>query len=240
MRRLFALLAVVVPTLNAAAATITFQEGFGAYTGTTSLSIAQGSPNSALTGKTAQVDQRTTTYGGNGEAQLLLRFDDLFGTTAIPTGASIQNATLRLYTVGGTAGVVELYRMNTAWTTASTWNSLSAGITAGIDTPASPEARRTAPAAKTTASFDVTASLQAWRAGQTNNGWALVTDSLDNWVVQTENYTSRNQTTLALHRPLLTVDYLPFVPSSSVPVPPAVWLLVSGVVFLSARRKALG
>jgi len=30
------------------------------------------------------------------------------------------------------------------------------------------------------------------------------------------------------------------VPSSSVPVPPAVWLLVSGVVFLSARRKALG
>jgi len=60
-------------------------------------------------------------------------------------------------------------------------------------------------------------------------------------MVQTGNDTSRNQTTLTRHRPLLRVNYLPTTATASlVPVPAAVWFLASGVVFLSARRKALG
>ena len=190
---------------------------------------------------TAVIDLQTKRYGGNAESQWLLRFDDIFGALAVPAGATIHSASLRLFTKDATVGTVSVHRMLSGWDASSSWNSLNGGVTPGSDAAVADDAR-TGLADERHVVFDVTSSVTAWVNGASNFGWAFLTDSLDGWTVQTEMYRSARPVALGRLRPLLTIDYTPVAATAPVPLPAAVWLLSAAMCGLGAvaRRQTAG
>ena len=140
-------------------------------------------------------------------SQGLLRFDNLFGggVGQIPFGATITSASLSFYvTHHDAADTVYLHRMFSAWTEASTWNTLGSGI----------QTNNTEASTTATLSFSAGVSgwntltglestVQAWADGATNNGWAFLTinPGADNWTFASSEYA-----TVSL-RPYLVINY---------------------------------
>jgi len=224
--------------------TISFRDGVNGYTGTQDCDIRQGSPNF----NTQNWQFNDVAYsdaadpGQTNATQIMLRFDGIFSANAIPAGATITSATLRLTTAptsrsgdghGGT-----FHRMLRDWNENTvTWNSLSNGVSAdNVDARSAvsfqagqvPNILQPGPI-----SFDVTDDLRAWAGGQANYGWATLPllNGTNGWGIQTSD-----QGILA-DRPQLTVTY------SVVPAPSALAAFVIGAVpgaavLLRRRRKA--
>jgi len=114
--------------------------------------------------------------GTGRHVQVLLRFEDLFGTGTgrIPADARIDSARLDLR-VSDSGNPITLHRMLRAWADTDTWNSLAAGVHAdGVEAAAAPDAV-TGSISIGTLSIDVTASLVAWQADPAANfGWAIL------------------------------------------------------------------
>ena len=172
---------------SASATTINFQEDVMGYVGTTTLEIAKGDPTTNKKGADTNrlsVDLSNSDTTSDEETQALIRFDGIFGATAIPTtGVVIQSASLRFWTVSDSDGPVTIHQMITDWNMSDTWNSLGGGIAGDInliedDTKTDPDIADDA-----FITFDVTNSLTAWAAtgGVNNYGWGLQNADTDGW-----------------------------------------------------------
>ncbi len=182
-------------------ATASFQEGNN-YFSTQDTMIDRLNPSTAY-------GSATTLFindGSPNDRNILIRFDSIFGTGAgqIPIGATITSAELRFFVSNTDPGdSVQIYRMLTTWSEASTWNSLTSGVsTNGIEAASTPTASLDAGLSGTQVA-NVTADLQAWASGQTNFGWLIATgsSSADNW-----GFSSSENATVGA-RPLLVVTY---------------------------------
>ena len=195
-------------TSEIAASQIIWQEGVNSYNGTQDTVLASSQANTSYaTQSTLRIDLSDFTYG---LSQGLLRFDNLFGTGSnnIPLGSSIIAARLVLETTEGASGAtISMHEMLANWTEASTWNSMSGGIsTDGVEASASAVKTFSAPTSNgPTTITGLESSVQSWSNGATNYGWAFFIDSTDGWEFRSsEDFTFFSTS----YRPELIVDYI--------------------------------
>ena len=135
--------------------------------------------------------------------RILLRFN----LVAIPTSATVNNATLRLY-VSDTAGQevdrFSVHRVTANWTEmTATWNNMAAN-----HSPVAVSIRTIAPsAAGTVVSWNVTGLAQNWITTPSRNLGCLVrgTEGSQELLL----YISSRQNAVIAQRPRLIVDYTP-------------------------------
>ena len=185
---------------------VSFQQGVAGYSGTEDTFVRQYEAFTAF-GNNTTVELNS--WGGFAEHGLI-RFDNLFGPGLgqIPLGATITSATLSVYvshpndTNGGST--VSIYRMLQGWSEGSTWSSMNNGIqTNGTEAAAAASHTLSATQGGWVAFTNLAADLQAWAAGGSNHGWALITDAIDAW-----NFYSSETGTASL-RPYLSIGYAP-------------------------------
>ncbi|PKO13235.1 MAG: hypothetical protein CVU39_20265 [Chloroflexi bacterium HGW-Chloroflexi-10] len=183
--------------------TLTFQQGISSYTGTHDTYLESASPST---------NRATTTplvVDGSPEQHVLLFFDEIFGIDTgtdagkIPTGASIQSASLQIYVTNASPDGASLHRMLQAWSDTDTWNTWGNGIDAdGIEAEATADSSGFLNSTNALYSIDVTTDLQIWANDPDSNfGWAWLPNGDDSW-----QFTSSEGTTSA-NRPKLTVSY---------------------------------
>jgi hypothetical protein len=121
-----------------------FQEGVdngqGSYVGAADIQLSESQPDTPLPagGNPATEGLLVDFDGGTANSQVLLRFDDVFGTGAgqIPVGSTIVSARLVVATLNGGDGGT-LHRMLTSWdANTETWNSFGNGVAPRNTTPA--------------------------------------------------------------------------------------------------------
>jgi hypothetical protein len=138
---------------------------------------------------------------------------------AIPSGATVRLATLRLYATALPAAcrTQDVFAVGSAWTeTGVTWNNQPFGT--AINNP--PTASRTAsfnvgtpagcqfPNANTYVSATVTSDVQAFvNGGKTNLGWMIRDDGEGSAITYVVTYTAKNGGTLA-QAPQLVITYV--------------------------------
>jgi hypothetical protein len=177
--------------------------GFATYWGTHDTFIGNGTPGQTLPNEAYGEAKDVRVDGDEANEQGLLRFDSIvgYGAEQIAPGTVIQRAILTVTTEGTGANSLDggtLHRMLVAWSEASTWNSLGAGIQLGSEAVSIPDDVCMV-GYKGTDSFDVTASVQAWLDGAPNYGWVFVAGGKDDWTFRSSEWTS------VVERPLLTV-----------------------------------
>ena len=154
---------------------------------------------------------------GIGAVQGLLYFD-IFGSGAnqVPSGSTINSATLTLQTNNGGNGG-RFHRMLKSWGENASWNSLTNGIqTDDVEASSTPDfSNSTVPIGART--INVTNSIAAWSAGAANFGWALIPLGNDGWA-----FNSREAATAP---PSLSITYTtsggPLPPTASLTATPA-------------------
>jgi len=203
-----------------------FQQGRNGYAGAYDTELRQSDPDSNLGGATSLSIDADDPSGTGGDTQNLIRFDDLFGTDAgqIPTESNIAFARLILNATDAGSGFT-VHRMLRPWQDTDTWNGLGNGVQPdGIEAAANAELTVGANDSNNTnvptglIQLDVTDTLRAWLAGETNFGWAFLpylagTDGIDYY---SSDYSTRDL------RPMLVVNY-------AIPEPVTLLLLITGL-----------
>lgn len=190
--------------------------GNGAYSGTSDIELNQTSPGTAFpTGSSAVDGLVVVGSAATGNAQVLLRFDSIFGSGPgqIPLGAIITSAYLDI-DVNTTGDGPVFRRMLTGWNAnTETWNSRTGGIQAD-----NVEARTAIESTLNTATgggsntgigrlnVGVLADLQAWSNGEANNGWAIMPFAAAN---NTAFSFSPSEAAVIADRPKLRVEWIP-------------------------------
>ena len=190
--------------LNVQVGAARFQQGVNGYAGTQDTWVGAGAPATDHGAATTVVaDDNSATDAA------LLRFDALFGNGVgqVPLGSTITGATLSVYvTDADAADLIALHRMLGAWTEASTYNTLTGGVQAD-GAEASPGVDLTFDSGVTgwnnLSSAAITATVQAWANGATNNGWAFISNNADVWT-----FASSENATVNL-RPYLSIAFTP-------------------------------
>ncbi len=101
-----------------------FQEGVNGYIGTQDTYVTSNPGNSSFGSATTVMVDDPSSHG-------LIRFDNLFGNGAgqIAVGSTITNATLSIYvTATDNLDAINVHRMLSTWSEASTWNTMSSGV----------------------------------------------------------------------------------------------------------------
>ena len=191
--------------------TVTFQQGVGGYSGSFDRKI---SPTGSVDANGADVDTDSASYfldGGSsalnddGARHGLLRFSDIVGPGAIPAGAKIIGATVDLVTNNSndsqSGASYNLYRLNTAFDSDSTWADPFGGdgtigdvgeILGSFDRPAQGQP----------ISARADRAVQSWVDGAANLGFGIRSDrSTDGWSPNTTGAST------VANRPQLTVNY---------------------------------
>jgi acid phosphatase len=161
-----------------------FTQGVG-YNGAHDTQILAETPgvnystNEALT---VDLDTNAST-SGNQVAQVLVRFNSLFGTNTgqVPTNAIIHSAKLILFTPLSPLGAdydsddtFRAHRMILDWNDSATWNSLNNGVnTDNIEAANVPTFSLVPEVDGAPAIFDVTSDLELFRTGTPNRGWLI-------------------------------------------------------------------
>ncbi len=175
-----------------------FQEGANGYTGTQDTYVSSSATTTAYGNSSSVLVDDPSQHG-------LIRFDNLFGSGGgqIAYGSTITNASLSVYVTGtDNLDAVTVHRMFSAWTEASTWNSLTNGVQANnVEASASISYTIDAGVGGWVTITGLTSTVQAWSDGATNNGWALLGDGADNWTFHSSEFA-----TVSL-RPYLTVAF---------------------------------
>lgn len=157
---------------------VAFREGENAYAGTLDTQLSGLTPGTSAGASTSiSVDAND----GGLPTQGLVRFEDVFGTAAgqADPALGVAAARLRLVVINEGSGM-RFHRQLADWTEASTWNSLTAGVSAdGAEALGAPDVTVgrndvNANIGRFTFDFDVTRSLRAWNEGEANRGWALL------------------------------------------------------------------
>jgi hypothetical protein len=199
VRALIAGIAAILPTVGLAA-TVTFQQGVGGYSGAVDTYVSQANPTTGFgTAVNVLADNAAPIAHG------LIRFDNIFGPGVgqVPVGATINSATLTVRTFND-GDAVNFHRMLKPWSANDTWDTLVNGISAD-----NVEARSAIDVSFTGAlpvprvdAIDVTAAVQSWADGSvTNNGWAVLPTTGNGWQIDS------SEAITAANRPLLTINY---------------------------------
>ncbi|MFP6737673.1 MAG: DNRLRE domain-containing protein [Planctomycetota bacterium] len=159
-----------------------FQQGIDGYQGVVDTYIHAGSADEDHGfAESLRIDSDTPSGSGN-VAQVLLRFESIFGfgPDQLPAGIDIERAWLELNTTNSGDGA-SVHRMLVPWSEGDTWNSFGLeGIEAGEEAAAAAEATVTGMGRP--AVVDVTGSLRLWAADPAaNNGWAFLPTGSDGW-----------------------------------------------------------
>ena len=189
--------------------------GYGVYTNENDISLAQVNPFGVQPSGTA-ADGLLIDWPDAGvanESQVLLRFDQIFGTNAnqIPLGATVVSAELLVTMINPGQGGT-LNRMLIPWdATNATWNNVGGGIFGDdVEAVSAYDSQLgnqigTGTTGLGTISIGVTIDVQTWAAGATNYGWVLKgwpfnTDGTGFWP---------GEAPVAEQRPHLHVQWLP-------------------------------
>ncbi len=225
-------------TSDPALQTVRFQQvnaNVSGYHGTVDTYIEQGSPGTSHGGDSTLVVDGDGPAAGVDPQQGLIRFDGIFGNGPglVPLGATILSAKLSILTGDAgndlTANNIALHSMLVAWTNASTWNSLTNGVSIGTEASSSPNFTLLPDVLGDYAIFDVTDSIQFMSTGGANLGWLLQYTGTDGWRYRSAEFGT------ALDRPILEITY------QTVPEPSTWVLICSGAVCFTelARRRRL-
>ena len=210
----------------------TFRQGLAGYTGAQDTQIGAETPatnHAATLDLTADLDTSSST-AGNQEAQVLVRFDSLFGSAAgqVPTNAIIHSAKLLLRTPVNTTGTsydsadtFRAHRMIIDWNDTATWNSLGGGVSANdVESASAPTFSLVPSVDGAPAIYDVTSDIELFQAGTPNRGWVIRPSSSgtsDGWTLKSGETTS-DQTL----RPILEIIY-------SITTPYHAWATAQGL-----------
>jgi hypothetical protein len=220
---LFVLLLVCAP-LQAAPiiTTATFQQGVAGYTDTFDRKMGLAGAGDA---NGSSIDTDTASYfidgGGSalndaGARQGLLRFSNIVGGSGVPAGAKIISATIDAVTNNvadaQTSGTYNVYRLNTAFDSTSTWTTPFGGDGLAGDVGEILGSFDNIAVAGAPSSARVDRAVQTWVDGSANLGFGIRSDQNTNgWSVNTTGATT------VANRPKLSVNYTtdPFVEITS-------------------------
>ena len=177
---------------------VRFQEGDNGYTGTQDTYVSSSATSTAYGNATSVLVDDSSQHG-------LVRFDNIFGSGAgqIAYGSTITSASMSIYVTGtDNLDLVNVHRMLSSWTEASTWNSLTSGVQANnVEAATTISYTIDAGVGGWVTITGLTSTVQAWSDGASNNGWALLGDGADNWTFHSSEFA-----TVSL-RPYLTVAF---------------------------------
>ncbi len=213
------------PVVNVA----TFRQGLNGYASVRDTQLWQEAPDTSYAALTdLTVDFDTGAAAGNQEGQVLLRFDNLFGSGAnqVPTNATIYSAKLICNTPLNTTGTgydstdtFRAHRMIVDWTDTATWNSFGIGVAADNVESASAATFSVVPTVDGAPTIiDVSSDVDLFKAGTPNRGWVIRPASNgtgNGWTMKSSEYGT--DPTL---RPSLEIVY-------SVPTPTAPATLIA-------------
>ncbi len=194
------------------------------------MQLAENQPNTNLPiGANPETEGLLVDFdGGTANSQVLLRFDNIFGSGPgqIPLGSKIAAARLVLDTNNpGDGGT--FHRLLTSFdANTDTWNSFANGVAprnttagvqadgfealAGFESQVGVAAGNSDPDAGVTI-IGVTADLQAWANGEANNGWMI-----KGWEGRTDGWAfTASESANAVDRPRLEIDWIPAAISST-------------------------
>jgi hypothetical protein len=217
--------------VNFTLSTKTFQQGVSGYSGAQDTHVRANAATTSFATTTPLIVDSDNGGAGN-PAQALIKFGNIFtdeGGT-VPRGATITQATLTITTGSATddnsGNTLEIREVTRTWSDSDTWNTLTGGMNAG-EYSATVLSSLAGSALGAKATFDVTASLQAWSAGGANNGWVFLPTGTDGW-----RWNSSEFGTLG-SRPELSITYQ----VALVPEPGTLALLGAGVGVLMMKKR---
>jgi hypothetical protein len=181
-----------------------YQHGIRDYRAALDLEVWEVAPTKVLE---KQGTMTSDADNGGGESQVLLRFDKIIGRgpDQVPPKVRIVSAKLTV-TAFDPGNTVHLHRVLVPWSASSTWNSLSAGLSAD-----DLEATRLRDGFtfghivmdKQSVEFDVTGAVQSWVNGAPNFGWVFINSGSNGW-----DFYSSDWHEVEL-RPFLEVEFEP-------------------------------
>jgi hypothetical protein len=182
----------------------TFRDGVSGYSGTRDTYLREDNTAANFgTEKFAWVDGNTN---NNLDAQAMIRFDFTIGD-AIPSGAVIDSATLKLHTSEDTdsqsPNAMNAYRILDPWTEGgATWDSKGSGLqNNGNDLLLAADDGVVPSVPGGYVTLDVTEAVSAWAAGAPNYGWAILPGGNNGWKFDTREATNVD------FRPMLNIEY---------------------------------
>ncbi len=193
-----------------------FQQGIGGYQGTQDTWVSQQNPNASYGDNDVRVsdDDTANSIFSDFRGQALLRFDGLVGGDGVPEGSEILSATLVIDVVDDIDSPLFnprffVHQVIRPWDEASTWNSMSGGLSVGQDLLASFAwfSGDNNPDSDSMRRIDVTALVQGWMAGTPNWGVAILPEIIGGNDDGIEIAASENGN--AVLRPRLEVTYRP-------------------------------
>lgn len=181
---------------------IIFQNGIDGYQGTVDTEIWALAPTTLLE---SNPNASSDANNDGGESQVLIRFDDILGSTdrSIPLRSQIVSARL-LVSAFDQGSTVNLHRMLVPFPKAATWSSMIDGVSAdGLEASRQKDSFTFGKIAANTSVvvFDVTDTVQAWVSGQANHGWVFLNTGGNGWDFYSSEFDDIGQ------RPKLIVEY---------------------------------
>jgi hypothetical protein len=206
--------------LPAGTASASFRQGVNGYTSTRDTRIRANAPDtSGAALASAFVDWDVAGTGVENDDQILIRFDDVFGSNPgqVPPGSQIHVAMLDLATVigNGYGDGGQFFAMLAPWQDTDTWNILVNGVTAdGFEAASNATAEAGSPTRNPNVcggfmAFDMTTDVAAWSGGvRPNLGWAILPwpNGGDGWGVSLSESANERE------RPQLRIYYTPSAP----------------------------
>jgi hypothetical protein len=198
----FPSLLIATPVCFGQSSRIVFQNGIDSYMGTVDTEIWALAPTTLLE---SNPNASSDANNDGGESQVLIRFDDILGSTdrSIPLRSHIVSARL-LVSAFDQGSTVNLHRMLVPFSKSATWSSLIDGVSADdLEASRQKDSFTFGKIAANTSIvvFDVTDTVQAWVSGQANHGWVFLNTGGNGWDFYSSEFDDIGQ------RPKLVVEY---------------------------------
>lgn len=185
-----------------------FRQGLNGYSDCADTMVLFSTPtaNHSVTALlSADLDTDSAT-AGNQRAQILVKFDNLFGsaTGQVPADATIISAKLSMWTGAGanddSNDLASAHRMLIPWNATDTWDSLFDGVSADDTDAVFDDSFTQMPELENApVILDVTGDIAAFLAGGTNHGWLLSCTGPDGWnAISSEGVTASQRPTLQI------------------------------------------
>ncbi|MEM7559112.1 MAG: DNRLRE domain-containing protein [Planctomycetota bacterium] len=183
---------------------LSFQNGFDGYKGTVDTEIWALAPKTFLH-KNPNASSDANNDGG--ESQVLMRFDDIFGSgkRQIPKNSTIVSAKL-IVSAFDQGTTVNLHRMLVPFEECATWDSMVSGVSAdGFEASRHKDGFTFGKIAASTsgAIFDVRDTLQIWANGRKNHGWVFLNTGGNGWDFYVSEFERKDE------HPKLVVEFIP-------------------------------